>query len=73
MGGWMGPRAGLEAVVKRNVPSLPLPRIEARSFNPCSSILSENSKLCRSKSTDEYFSVVYVREARYPSAIFHVT
>jgi hypothetical protein len=28
LGGWVGPRAGLDAVVKRKIPSLPLPRLE---------------------------------------------
>jgi len=31
-GGWVGPRAGLEAVTKTKIPSLPSPVIELRSF-----------------------------------------
>jgi len=31
IGGWVEPKAGLDAVVKRKIPSLPLPRFEPRS------------------------------------------
>jgi len=30
-GGWMGPRAGLEAVAKRKITSLALPEIDSQS------------------------------------------
>jgi len=35
IGGWVGPRAGLDAVARRiEIPSLQLPGIEPPSFNP---------------------------------------
>jgi hypothetical protein len=33
IGGWVGPKAGLDAVEKKKI-SFPLPRIEPRPFSP---------------------------------------